>query len=407
MDTYKELPINIKIRLVGSFFSRISSSAILPFIALYLTEKTNTSFTGIYLSLVVVLNFFVNILSGYICDRVSRKKMLVIISVGESLSLFGLTLSVIFNDKNIFLIMFIIYMIMVSSKRPVLTALIQDSVSIENKKIIYRLDYWFINLSMALGAVLGGGLYNTYKVALFLGLFITTVCLTIVYFLFLEDTHMNNEAKDSKKIIFDFTSNYLEVFKNKRYICLLIGWMCIFTAEFSVSGYIAIRLMSTFQTINVSGILIDGVRVFSIINLLNTIIIVLFTMKIGKMMEKFSINNVLLIGLIIYSIGYIFLTSANELWFIVLFSIIVAFGELIYAPVLNTAELDLIPAQKRGVYSSVSSLKNTGADLLSKIGIIVGAMVSPIAMSFIMAVLVFVGSAFIIVSLYFKTNENS
>lgn len=395
------LPINIHIRLWGNFINRIASSAILPFIALYLANNIGSYFTGIFLSIIVLFSFLLNIIAGYICDRLPRKKILVFASYLECLCLFSLMLSVWRNQIFLFLVFYIIYIAISTIRKPSLTALIQDSVNDSNKKLVYRLDYWLINLSITLGATLGGLLYAKHRVLLFLVLSLTTLILSIVYTIFIKETREFIAIKKHRNLFKDLLFSYLEVIRNKRYFLLLIGWMFIFLAELSTSGYIAIRLSNDFKPIILSFINIDGVRMFSLINILNTIIVACFTLLLGSFTERFSSKNVLIIGFSLYIVGYTILTSTTMFWFIIFSVIIAAFGELLFSPLLNSEELELIPPQKRGVYAATSSLKLSGADLLSKLGIVLGTVLSPTSMGIIMGISLILSCGLILYSLFF------
>ena len=54
--------------------------------------------------------------------------------------------------------------------------------------------------------------------------------------------------------------------------------------------------------------------------------------------KQISNKNVLLIGLIIYGIGYVTVTSANTFYVLILFNLIATMGELIYSPVRNAEQ---------------------------------------------------------------------
>ncbi|MCD8898489.1 hypothetical protein [Mammaliicoccus sciuri] len=65
----KELPINIHIRLWGGSLNRLISSAIFPFMALYLSDFISQKFASIYLSFTVIIGYITNLIAGYAIDR--------------------------------------------------------------------------------------------------------------------------------------------------------------------------------------------------------------------------------------------------------------------------------------------------------------------------------------------------
>ncbi|MBS7693632.1 hypothetical protein KIN08_08575, partial [Vibrio cholerae] len=87
--------------------------------------------------------------------------------------------------------------------------------------------------------------------------------------------------------------------------------------------------------------------------------------------------NALITGLIIYGIGYVTVTSANTWYMLVLFNLIATMGELIYSPIRNAEQANMIPSDKRGSYSAFSNLSFSGADLIARASIIIGAFLIP------------------------------
>ncbi|WP_244999809.1 MFS transporter [Macrococcoides bohemicum] len=395
------LPLTIQIRLWGSFLNRITSSSIMPFIALYLTERTSKEFAGTYLLLTVIIIFLSNIISGYFCDKFGRKKILNVFSTFESICLFTIFLSVSINSTSLFIIMYMLYILVSTFKRPALTALIQDAVTKENKKLVYRLDYWLTNLSLAIGASLGGFLYKDYKEGLFLSLTITSFILTILYILFIKE---NKRLKNNnhKNPIMDFYISYREVITDKRYVSLVIGGALILSAELCTSSYISVRLAEDFKDINMLGIDITGIKMFSLINIINTTMVILFTFIVGFCVDRFSFKKIFIIGLIAYICGYTALMSANSFYMLVFSIIIATLGELVYSPIKSTEQLDLVPKEKRGVYASFSSVGYTLSDSIAKITLILSSFLSPIFISIFIFFIVSIGSILLYLSIFYK-----
>lgn len=112
----------------------------------------------------IIFNFdsfhrlLVSLIGGYISDRFSRKRILLLTSTLSTLMFLFMTLSLYPKDKIIWLfaIAYIGFIISSSLGRPAMQAIIIDSTTPENRKAIYTVDYWLMNLAMALGAALGG-----------------------------------------------------------------------------------------------------------------------------------------------------------------------------------------------------------------------------------------------------------
>ncbi|RIO22731.1 MFS transporter, partial [Staphylococcus saprophyticus] len=219
-----------------------------------------------------------------------------------------------------------------------------------------------------------------------------------------EETAYVNKVKHNN-IIKDLFTSYKNVSRDKRFIFLVLGITLLYTGEMTISNYIAVRLNDDFNSFNIFDVTINGARMFAIINLINTLIVAFFTLYIGNIIEKFNIKSVFILGLTLYTLGYTGLMSANYFGIIIIAIIIATFGELIYAPIYNSEQLNLIPKNKRGSYNAFSALSLTGSELLSRLTIILGVFFSPLAMSLIMFFTLSLGSLIVFRSLFEKTNS--
>lgn len=65
----RKMSITLKVRLICSFFENLIVMAFLPFIALYLTDMVNQAFSGIFLFILVLINFPISMISWHIIER--------------------------------------------------------------------------------------------------------------------------------------------------------------------------------------------------------------------------------------------------------------------------------------------------------------------------------------------------
>lgn len=403
MKQLADLPQNIKVRLLTSFFNRGASSAVMPFMALFFSQEMGKVWAGMFLIATVIVNFLANLVGGYLSDRFKRKKLLLVTSILSALMFLLMTISLLPKDKwiLIFAAAYTGYMIASSLGRPSMQAIIIDSTTSENRKAVYAIDYWLTNLSMAIGAALGGLLYLNHKIELFMLLTIISLLIAFTYKIWLIDTQNEIPDKKHNNVFIDFYYNYKIALQDTRYVKLILGFMFIVSAELSMNSYIGVRLAETFSPINVGDFQIEGSRMLSMLNIENMLLVVFLTFFVTKLTNRFSNRIVLITGLIIYGIGYVFLTSANTLYLLILFSFIATIGELMYSPVYNTEQANLIPADKRGSYSAFAGTAFNGADLISRSSIILGAYVAPYIMSVYIGLIVTAGIGLMYLSIFY------
>ncbi len=401
---WKKYPQNIKVRLITSFFNRAVSSAVMPFMALFFAQETSKVWAGLFLAGTVGVSFFISLIGGYISDRLPRKGLLVATSLLSGLMFVCMTLSLLPEENIIWLFAaaYTLFIVTSSLGRPAMHAIIIDSTTPENRKEIYALEYWLTNLSMAIGAALGGLLYLHHQVELFLLLSVTSLSLPIAYKIWLKDTDRKLLQKQHQNVFIDLIHNYKIAFLDKPFVRVVIGSMFIFAAEFSLNSYIGVRLAETFRSVHIGDFELAGVRMLSVLNIENMLLVVCFTFFINKITDRFSRKRALLIGLALYSIGYITITSANTWYILVLFNLIATIGELIYSPIRNTEQANMIPADKRGSYSAFSNFSFSGADLIARSTIIIGAFLVPTMMSVYIGIILMIGIALLYTGLFWR-----
>ena len=398
-----QLPQNIKLRLITSFFNRMASNSVMPFMALFFTQEKNKIYAGIILVISVAVSFISGIIGGYLADRFKRKHLLYWTSTIAPTFLLIMTLCLIPEKRPIYLFA-VIYLLFIFSNnlgRPALEAIILDSSTPKNRKAIYTLEYWLTNLSISLGAILGVLLYINHQILLFAILTIITYGISVAYFIWLEDEQVSVRKKTNDNMFIDLLQSYQTALMDKRFVQLVLGFMFVFTAERSLSSYISVRLKETFDTISIFNFEIEGVRMYSILNVENTLLVVCFTFLIANLTKSLSNKKILLIGLILYGIGYSLITSANNFFVLILLGFIATLGELLYSPVFNTEQANCIPEDQRGSYLAFSSLSFNGATLLSNASLILGAYLLPWQMSIWIAIIIFLGIFIMYHGLYY------
>lgn len=399
---WKEYPQNIKVRMIASFFNRAVSSAVMPFMALFFATEMSKVWAGMFLISTVIIGFIVNLIGGYVSDRFPRKRVLLVTSWLNAACFLLMTVSLFPEEKWIIVFAgaYILFIITSSLGRPAMHAIIIDSTTPENRKAVYALDYWLINLSMAIGAALGGLLYLHHKQELFIMLTVTSTIIPIAYGIWLKDEFKGFLEKKHKNVLVDLINNYRIAFKDSAFVKVVAGTTFILAAEFSLNSYIGIRLAEEFRSVTVGGFEIAGVRMLSFLNIENMLLVVCLTFFINRWTDKVSKQKGILIGLLIYGLGYAVVTSANTWYVLILFNLIATIGELIYSPIRNAEQANMIPEDKRGSYSAFSNLSFSGADLIARSTIILGAFLIPTMMSVYMGALVMIGTALVYTGLF-------
>jgi len=399
---WKEIPKPIKVRLITSFFNRAVSFSIMPFMALLFVKAFNEVIAGAFLIAMVFVSFITNLLGGYLADRFSRKRLLVTTSALTALTFITMAISLTLDWMLLFMVIYAVFSVTSNLGRPAMGAIIIDATTKENRQAVYALDYWLINLSIAIGTALGGWLYVSNQLLLFWILSFTSSVLPIAYYLFLDDTPRTWQRQKLRGVITDIFTSYQLAWRDRPFVKVVFGSMCILAAEFSMGSYVAVRLADSFEPLSFTGWSINGVRMMSIINIENTLLVVTLTFIVQRLAKRLSPRRTLAAGLMLYTIGYVVVTSANSMTALMVFIFIATIGELLYSPVLNTQKANMMPADQRGAYSAFAGTSFAGADLLSRSTILVGTFLIPSMMSVYLGLILLTGFGLIYTSLFVK-----
>ncbi|HHO6517258.1 TPA: MFS transporter, partial [Staphylococcus aureus] len=194
--------------------------------------------------------------------------------------------------------------------------------------------------------------------------------------------------------------SYKTVSKDTRYVFLTIGFSIIMMGELSSSSYVAVRLKETFNDVYLYSIHIDGVKMYSFLIMINTIVVVTLTYHISKLVLNIKPKIILIFGLLMYIIGYSGITYLNQFYLLILFMMLATIGEIIYAPIFDEQKFKMIPEDKRGTYSAVNTIGFNFSELLARLGIVLGTIFSSFQMSIFMLTILSLGGFLIYISIF-------
>ncbi|MBE5664444.1 MFS transporter [Staphylococcus sp. SS60] len=402
----KRLSMTLKVRLISNFLQLIITTAFIPFIALYLTDMLSQSIVGVYLVGLVVLKFPLSIISGYLIE-IFPKKLLVLIY--QATMVIMLVLMSMFGSHQLwqiigFCVAYAIFTIVWGLQFPVMDTLIMDAITEDVEHYIYKLSYWITNLSVAIGALLGGLMYGYNMLLLFLiAACIFLIVLIILYIWLPQDRDQVRRSDDNRHVssyqnlqIMKIFRSYKLVLKDRNYMLLISGFSIIMMGEFSISSYIAIRLKDQFETISIGSYEITGAKMLAILLMINTVGVILLTYFISKVVLKIDFKIALITGLLIYIVGYSGLTYLNQFGLLLVFMIVATVGEIIYSPIVSEQRFKIIPKAKRGTYSAVNALGIHISETLARLGIVLGAFLTSLQMGLYMFIVLTIGAIMLV-----------
>lgn len=379
---------NIKIRIITSFLTRTVSTMIFPFMAIYFSLKLGSAIAGALLLINVIASLVIGLYGGYVGDRLGRKKVMII---GQSIQVISIACMGIANSDYIDSPWLTFIFMLVNSlgsglMNPATEAMLIDVSTPENRKVMYSINYWAINLSIAIGAIFGGLLFENYRLQLFIGLTVIAVITLYVMAVYMEEVYVARKTVEKKNVLKDMADSYKVVMKDRAFLIFCAASICTLSLEFQVNNYLGVRLQQEFETVHFffgNGVTFDltGIRMMSWISAENTILVVLCSALLIKMLKSFNDLKILYVGLFIYTIGFTILGTSNSLWILLIAGLFQTVGEMMYVPVRQSIMADMVPNEARGSYMAINGMVFQVAKMNGALGVMLGSFLASWGMS--------------------------
>ncbi|MED0991518.1 MFS transporter [Bacillus nitratireducens] len=379
---------NIKIRIITSFLTRTVSTMIFPFMAIYFSIKLGSAIAGALLLINVLASLIIGLYGGYVGDRLGRKKVMII---GQSIQVVSIACMGIANSDYVDSPWLTFVFMLVNSlgsglMNPATEAMLIDVSTPENRKVMYSINYWAINLSIAIGAIFGGLLFENYRLQLFIVLTAVAVITLYVMAVYMEEVYVARKTVEKKNVLKDMADSYKVVMKDRAFLIFCAASICTLSLEFQINNYLGIRLQKEFETVHFlfgNGFTFDltGIRMLSWISAENTILVVLCSALLIKMLKSFNDLKILYVGLFIYTIGFTILGTSNSLWILLIAGLFQTVGEMMYVPVRQSIMADMVPDEARGSYMAINGMVFQVAKMNGALGVMLGSFIASWGMS--------------------------
>lgn len=399
---FRDFHINIKIRVIETFTSRLVGGMIFPFMAIYLAAHFSAKLTGVLLIFNVFIGVIANFIGGYYADIVGRKKMMVVAEILRFLSYIAMAVanSPWFEWPLLTFFMMTVNSICWGLAGPANEAMLIDVSTPEQRKYMYSITYWANNLSIAIGGILGGFLFQSHLFELLVAIACAQLVTVILVVFFIQES-LATAHRDAKASVspFGMFKVYKNVLKDRLFVLFILGNLLVFTMESHLTNYIGIHLNDAFPTQRFWRWDIDGVNMLGFLRTENTILVVLTSLLAVRLIAKFKDRSVLLFGSFLFVAGYTVISYTTNIWLLFLFMIVATLGEVIRVPVQQSYMALIPPDDARSSYMAASGLVWNGATLITSLFVSLSAYLSPFWMSAAIFVVGLLGILFYVLAL--------
>ncbi|MER2059917.1 MAG: MFS transporter [Niallia sp.] len=384
MNTFNQLHASLRIRMYLQFVTALSSSAIIPYIAVYFSSLIGNTITGVLVIFVILSGIIGGFIGGYLADKVGRRKMMIMaeLGVGITYPFIAIVNSPWINLPYISAGLFMINLLFNGMFFPASTAMIHDLVKMEQRKFVFTAMYWLGNLATALGTITGAFFFLDYHFFFFLLVGTVSLLSSLVTYLFIKESLVKRKNSVKNVVSSSIWSSYYHVLKDRIYMIYLLSCLLIFSFESHLTNYIAIHLRDTMEESSLLGLItLNGVNMVGILHVENTLLVVFCVGIVSWMMKKLSDYKQYFIGMCLFVFSYCILSYVSSPVWLIIMMLFISIGELMYVPINHSLLADLVNENHRSSYLAVNGLIGQGQMILAGLAITISTKLSVITMS--------------------------
>lgn len=394
MKQFLSFDETIRVRMLLKFFTVLAHTMVMPYTVVYFAAKLGPSLTTMMIIIIGIISIIGYLLGGQAADRIGRKRVII---TSEMMTGIGFLIVYCLDSLHHFyaipiVVAFSFIYFFESASNPAYSALIIDASNEKDRKIIYTYFMWITSTAFAGGSLLGGFFFENHSSMLFFIVGLTSILSAVLTSLLIKDIPL--KAADAITELPAAPAKKLSIFASQLFLFLCIGQLLINILKEQFPNYLSIRIVSKYP---VGDIDISGYKMIGYLNLEETIIITIAAGFIFKLTKRLSEKMSLMLGLLLFVLGYICLSYFIHPALLMLGMLFISARGLIYLPTLQAITAKSLPAHSRGKHLSVLGLVGAVGGMISSLFIWAMAYIPEIGITFI-----FVGIGIFLVGVYWR-----
>ena len=332
---------------VTQFFIAIGFSICIPFLSLHLYQDRGLSMIQVGMILLVagLCSAISQALGGVLSDRFGRRPILLIATLVSVFSFSGLAVLIgISAPVWAIAIIYIAGRSILTTTRPVLSAMVADFTSKERLTEAYGILRIGANMGWAAGPAIGGYLATFLPYGWLFGIAPLTcgIVSLIIFFFIRESSHGTSKGAGFRSM--------LTIANDRPFLAFAVISILLFI----VMG----QMISTLSIFAVDMVGFSKAQ-FGLLLTLNGLIVIFFQYPMTLSLKRIAKFRALILGSLLYAFGYLSLGWITQFgWALVAMAVITG-GEIIHAPVSLSVIGELSPEDQRGRYMGLFGLSQT------------------------------------------------
>jgi len=333
--------------LIGLLLSRIGTSMMIPFYAIFLTYGLGLSFAmaGFITGISYISYVFGGIFGGYLSDNYGRKSIFTISLLSYAITFWCMGLvSTFIKSPMIVEILFCAINLVAGLNRICIDtlgqAILADMASPNQKKDLFNLRYTMVNIGSAIGPIIGValGLSGTVN-----GFYITgALCFTyfILFIVFARGRVISTSTERVEKIKLSKVLGVL--YQDKAMSYFILGGILVTMVYCQMDSTMGQIVMQRFGT----------VELFATLKVINAVTVVVMQLPITDyFLKRYSLMTAMRIGCLFIAIGLVGTAlSGVQPYYYIISQVIFTLGEILIFPASGLFVDSISPTHLRGSY---------------------------------------------------------
>lgn len=338
--------------VLGSVLMNIGFGMVVPFFAIYIATYTelNPAWIGFVVGAAAIGGMLGGLLGGTLSDLIGRKVIIVSSLFVSSLIYLGFIL-----NAYPWLLIFLTLLkgFFIAFYEPCAKAIIADLTEVKLRKRAFTLRYVGVNLGFAIGPIIGVLIGVTSQSTLpFFITFILLICYAIILHIKLSNNLTFNQTAANTPHKVSFKISMTAIRKDTVLLLFLVGGIL----ATSVHGQFSVVLSQYFD-LELPHALTYLMLLWSI----HSIIIILLSLPITKIMERLSSFQAIVIGTLLFAIGIMGFGFSFTFWSLCISMIIFTVGEILLIPAEYAIIDEIAPEHLKGTYYGAFNFTTLGS----------------------------------------------
>jgi MFS family permease len=345
-NTYNEFPQTYWVVAGTHFIDVIGNTLLMPFFALYVTQKFGVGMTqaGILLATNSAAGLVGSTIGGAMADRFGRRGIILFGLIVSALS--GLTLGFV-NKFYMFYGLSIFVGLMGSAAHPAHQAMIADILPPEKRAEGYGLMRVISNFAWIIGPTIGGFLAAYNFLYLFLSDAFISVITALLVFRLLPETKPQPKEKTEHESLWQTLSGYRVAFMDAPYLAFIFASILMILVYQQMYSSLSVYLRDVHQ--------VDP-QFYGLIMSSSAVTVVIFQFAVTRIIKKYPPFLMMAAATFFYMIGFTMYGFVATIPLFIVAMVIVTIGEMIGMPTSNVLAASFAPEEMRARYMAVFGL---------------------------------------------------